>query len=325
MTTAPTAPAARAAPPRRPAPAARRADTDRAASRASAASATASASRAERARATLRGVGRADPSGPAGGQAQPHPPRGGRCLLYSASRSASAARAAGGRVNFSIGDRQDWSYLLPKRLGKGPLRARRDRRRQGRQPRRARPRAQPGGVLRPMRRALVIALAVAALAAPAAAPAAQRRRRWWSASTRVLRDAAPVKLATSARVKVGGRRCAVGRRDAAGACSPAPRCALRCATTAPAGAAPRDAGGAVRDADRPATATAASDGWVYKVGRKAGTAGAGDPPARSGRRGCAAATGCCGSGAAQRAGGCQRTLEVTPRPHAPPRPARRCG
>ena len=44
---------------------------------------------------------------------------GGRCQLYSPSKERFRRSRCGRRVNFSIGDRQDWSYLLPKRLGKG--------------------------------------------------------------------------------------------------------------------------------------------------------------------------------------------------------------
>ena len=40
------------------------------------------------------------------------------------------------------------------------------------------------------------------------------------------------------------------------------------------------------------------DGWVYKVGSRAGSTGAADPPARSEpAAGCAPASACCGSGA----------------------------
>jgi hypothetical protein len=44
---------------------------------------------------------------------------GGRCQLYSPTKERFRRSRCGRRVNFSIGDRQDWSYLLPKRLGKG--------------------------------------------------------------------------------------------------------------------------------------------------------------------------------------------------------------
>src|SRR5918995_1949841 len=75
----------------------------------------------------------------------------------------------------------------------GPLRARRDRRRQARQPRPARPRAQPRGLLRPMRR-LLLASAVALLLAPPAAQAASVTTMVVGKEL-VLRAAKPVKLA----------------------------------------------------------------------------------------------------------------------------------
>ena len=68
------------------------------------------------------------------GALPPRPLRPPRCT----SRSATAA---------------DWSYLLPKRLGKGRYVLDAIAIDKRRQPRPARPRAQPGGVLRPMRRA----------------------------------------------------------------------------------------------------------------------------------------------------------------------------
>jgi hypothetical protein len=45
--------------------------------------------------------------------------RGGRCSIYSPSRERFRRARCGRRVNFKIGDRQDWSYLLPRRLGPG--------------------------------------------------------------------------------------------------------------------------------------------------------------------------------------------------------------
>jgi hypothetical protein len=43
----------------------------------------------------------------------------GRCQLYSPSKERFRRSRCGRRVNFSIGDRQDWSYLLPHRLRRG--------------------------------------------------------------------------------------------------------------------------------------------------------------------------------------------------------------
>ncbi len=44
---------------------------------------------------------------------------GGRCQRYSPTKERFVRTRCGRRVYFTIGDRQSWSYLLPKRLGKG--------------------------------------------------------------------------------------------------------------------------------------------------------------------------------------------------------------
>jgi hypothetical protein len=103
-------------------------------------------------------------------------------------------------------------------------------------------------------------------------------------------------------VKVSGRRCRVGARTPLSALAGTGlrlklrdygRCSRR----------PRDASGLyVRGVRREVERGRA--GWVYKVGRRAGTLGAGDPGIRRGRRvtwfWCV------------RAGDCQRTLEARP-------------
>jgi hypothetical protein len=125
-----------------------------------------------------------------------------------------------------------------------------------------------------MRRAVVLLLASAAVAAAATAEARPKVEVMVVGKSAVL--AGPERVALKARsVRVGGRRCAVGRatplsvlagtgvpfsvRDY-GACSRRPR----------------DAGslyvrriGPDRERGR--------DGWVYKVGRRSGSAGAADP------------------------------------------------
>jgi hypothetical protein len=45
--------------------------------------------------------------------------RGGRCQIYSPTRERFRRSRCGRRINFSIGDRPDWSYLLPRRLKRG--------------------------------------------------------------------------------------------------------------------------------------------------------------------------------------------------------------
>ena len=103
---------------------------------------------------TLRGSVSPDPSGLRAVKLSLTRSSGGRCQYYSPTRERFRRARCGRRMNFSIGDRQDWSYLLPKRLGKGRYVLDAIAVDKRRQPRPARPRAQPGGVLRPMRRAL---------------------------------------------------------------------------------------------------------------------------------------------------------------------------
>ena len=84
--------------------------------------------------------------------------------------SASAARDAARGASFVIGDRAEWSYLLPDAARRGPLRARRDRDRRRRQPHAAGARDDPGGVHRPMKW-LAVLLAAALFAGCGFGPA----------------------------------------------------------------------------------------------------------------------------------------------------------
>jgi hypothetical protein len=68
---------------------------------------------------TLRGSVTPDPSGLRAVKLSLTRSSGGRCQLYSPTKERFRRSRCGRRVNFSIGDRQDWSYLLPQRLGKG--------------------------------------------------------------------------------------------------------------------------------------------------------------------------------------------------------------
>ena len=45
--------------------------------------------------------------------------KGGRCTAYDGVRERFKAHRCGGWKSFRIGDRADWSYLLPERLGPG--------------------------------------------------------------------------------------------------------------------------------------------------------------------------------------------------------------
>jgi hypothetical protein len=73
----------------------------------------------KRAPRTLRGTVAPDPSGLRAVKLSLTRSHRGRCQLYSPSRERFRPARCGRRVNFRIGDRQDWSYLLPSRLGPG--------------------------------------------------------------------------------------------------------------------------------------------------------------------------------------------------------------
>jgi hypothetical protein len=124
---------------------------------------------------------------------------------------------------------------------------------------------------------------------------------------RVLRSAKPVKLADKRRVKVGSRRCTVSGRTPLGLLA-ATSLAIRVRDYGSCGRRPADAASLFvtrigSDRNR------GQDGWVYKVGRKVSSAGAGDRSGRRLRAGDRLLWFYC---RAQRTGGCQRTLEATP-------------
>ena len=157
-----------------------------------------------------------------------------------------------------------------------------------------------------MRSLLLVAGAAVLLAAPQAAQAASVTTMV-AGKERVLRSAKPVKLADTRRVKVGSRRCTVSGRTPLGALA-ATSLAIRVRDYGSCGSRPADAaslfvtriGG---DGNR------GQDGWVYKVGRKVSSAGAGDRSGRRLRVGDRLLWFYCRT---QRTGGCQRTLEATP-------------
>ena len=161
-----------------------------------------------------------------------------------------------------------------------------------------------------MRRAAVIAtVAGALLGAPAAAPAAAIDLMVVG-KERVLQSPREVTLKTRTE-KVGGRRCRIGgATPLAALLGTRLRVGLR--DYGSCGRATRDAGGLfVRRVG--AEANRGRDGWVYKVGRRAGTAPAGDPsgPFGSGRLrdGQRVLWFWCLLGEQD---SCQRTLEVAP-------------
>jgi len=156
-----------------------------------------------------------------------------------------------------------------------------------------------------MRRALLVAVA-ALVVAPQAAQAASVDTMVVG-KERVLRSAKPVKLADTRRVKVGSRRCTVSGRTPLGVLA-ATSLAIRVRDYGSCGRRPGDAASLFvtrigRDRNR------GLDGWVYKVGRKVSSAGAGDRSGRRLRAGDRLLWFYCRT---QRTGGCQRTLEATP-------------
>ena len=157
-----------------------------------------------------------------------------------------------------------------------------------------------------MRRALLVCVPALLLAAPPAAQAASVRTMVVG-KERVLRSAKPVRLADTRRVKVGSRRCTVSGRTPLG---------VLAATSLPVRV--RDFGSCGRRVADAASLfvtrigserNRGQDGWVYKVGRKVSSAGAGDRSGRRLRGGDRLLWFYCLQG---RSGGCQRSLEATP-------------
>lgn len=158
--------------------------------------------------------------------------------------------------------------------------------------------------------ALALAAAAGALAgAPAAAPAATVDLMVVG-KERVLQAPKEVRL-KARKVKVGSRRCALGRATALSALAAA-KLRLRFKDYGACGRRARDSGGlyvrrVARDAAR------GSDGWVYKVGRRAGSGGAADLAGPFGAGGLRDGQRVLWFYCFKDAGGsCQRTLEVTP-------------
>ena len=160
-----------------------------------------------------------------------------------------------------------------------------------------------------MRRALLIALAVALLV-PAAANAASVQVMVVG-KDRVLRGPKAVKLKVRS-VKVAGKRCRVAAATPLSVLA-ATKLKLALRDYGSCGKRPRDAAGLYvtkvgREREK------GRGGWVYKVGRRAGSAGAADPsgPFGTGKRirgGQRITWFWCEQ---DQSGGCQRTLEVRP-------------
>jgi len=163
-------------------------------------------------------------------------------------------------------------------------------------------------------RALVLGgLAAMALALPPVADAAAPKVR----QLVVFRSGETVQKTVSTRqasVVVGGRRCAVGDGTALAALVHSKAGRLRLRDFGACSASPRDAAGLLVTGIR-SDRNRGQRGWVYKVGRRAATAGAGDPGGPFGR-------GLLTEGQrvtwfyCVRAADCQRTLGVTTAPTA---------
>jgi hypothetical protein len=164
-----------------------------------------------------------------------------------------------------------------------------------------------------MRRlALIAALSTLCAAAPAEAAAPRVRELV------VLRDGAAMQRTVSTRatrVRVGNRRCTAGDATALAALWRSRPGRLRLRDYGACSRRPRDGGGLFVQAIR-GDANRGQDGWVYKVGRRAATAGAADPSGPFGGGRLRAGQRVTWFYCRLRQGGCQRTLEVKPRAEA---------
>jgi hypothetical protein len=160
-----------------------------------------------------------------------------------------------------------------------------------------------------MRRRILIAVlaGAATLAAAPAAPAATVDVMVVGKAS-VLRGAKAVTL-KQRKVKVGGRRCAVGRGTPLSALA-AMGLRLKIRDSGACGSRPRDAGG-LYVFQVAGEREQGAGGWVYKVGNRAGTTGAGDPSGPFGGGGLRGGQRLLWFWCRQ-AGACQRTLDAVP-------------
>lgn len=166
-----------------------------------------------------------------------------------------------------------------------------------------------------MRRALLLPLAAGALAAPAAQGATPKVEVMVVGRKAVLQEAVKVRP-KAVNVRVKSRKCKVADATPLAALEVARRAGGPSFSLRDFGACSRraaDAGGLFVSKIGP-DRNKGSNGWVYKVGRRAGSAGAADAagPFGTGRRlrpGQRVTWFWCAS---QSSGGCQRTLEVKP-------------
>ena len=161
-----------------------------------------------------------------------------------------------------------------------------------------------------MRRSLLIAVLAALVAAPAAG-AAKRVDLLVVGKAGTLRGPKSVPLKPRT-VKVGSRRCAVGRATPLSVLA-ATRLRLSIRDQGACSKDPRDAG-ALYVAAVAGQREKGRSGWVYKVGNRAGTTGAADPsgPFGTGRRLRAGQHVLWFWCTLEASGGCQRTLDARP-------------
>jgi hypothetical protein len=131
----------------------------------------------------------------------------------------------------------------------------------------------------------------------------------------VFRDGSAVAKTVSTRatrVRVEGRRCAVGEGTALAALVRSGPGRIRLRDFGSCSDRPRDAAGLFVEAIR-GDVNRGQNGWVYKVGRLAATAGAADPAGPRGRGRLKGGQRVTWFYCRLRAGGCQRTLELAVR------------
>jgi hypothetical protein len=158
------------------------------------------------------------------------------------------------------------------------------------------------------RRPLIVVLTGAAVLAAAPAASAAGVGVMVVGKAGVLRGPRTVALAQRT-VKVGSRRCAVGRGTPLSALA-ATGLRLKVRDSGACGSRPRDAGG-LYVFQIGAEREHGTGGWVYKVGNRAGTAGAGDPAGPFGAGGLRAGQRLLWFWC-RRAGACARTLDAVP-------------
>lgn len=160
-----------------------------------------------------------------------------------------------------------------------------------------------------MRFAVAIAAALAAVSAVPVAEAAAPRVSQLVA----FRDGSALQRSVStraARVRVDGRRCTSAAATALSALVRSRPGRIRLRDFGSCSARAADGGGLFVEAIR-GEANRGQDGWVYKVGRRAATAGAADPGGPFGRGRLRAGQRVTWFYCRMRRAGCQRTLDLT--------------